>query len=408
VRRIGGRAAQTAVFARAASRYWLGVFPQVCRELARWRARAGRIEDPVVQRLALEALGKRGNIEGAAAFAAFVPRARRGAVVRALVAYQAAYNHADLLAEQPSEDPVGEGRRLHAALLLALDTGAAQPDHDHRGRREDGAVARHDGDEPRALRDDGGYLRELTAACRAELVTLPSYPAVAEPARRAAARIVCFQSMTLGRLPRERAALERRACACVPPGTGLRWWEAAAAAGSSLLVHALIAAAAEPTVDPRELAALERAHFPWIGALHSLLDSLVDEAEDAQTGQLSLVGCYPAADEAAHRLGALAAQAMRHARELPHGRRQALLVAAIAGFYLSAPEASAANALPVTRAVLEEIGGLARPTLLIFRARRVASGSRRHSGAGFHTRGVLSPRHRSASRTELPPRLRRT
>jgi len=383
-----GGAALAAVFTAAALRYWGIVFPRVRSELGRQRARAERIADPVLQRLALQALDKQANVEGAAAFAAFAPRASRAPAIRALTAFQLAYDYVDLLAEQPCRDPVANARRLHSALLLALDPGAPHPDYyEHFPRRA-----------------DGGYLQELLEGCREALAALPSHAAVAAPARRAAERIVAFQSLSLGgrggadadprpgsggpRVADGRAcggapagalrdgldALRRCAREQTPPGSGLRWWETAAAGGSSLGALALIAAAAEPNLDPRELAQVEDAYFPWIGACHSLLDSLVDREEDARIGQLSLIGCYADADEAAARLGAIAARSMRHARELPAGHAHAVLFAATAGFYLSNPKAAAPEHLPVRRAIRKVLGPLARPTLLVFALRRRLGG----------------------------------
>jgi len=99
------------------------------RELVTWRVHAGQVPDPVLRELALQALRKRGNMLGAALFAVLAPRGRRSEVVRALVAFQSAYNYLDTLAEQPSADPVGNGRRLHSALLLALEPGAGRRDY---------------------------------------------------------------------------------------------------------------------------------------------------------------------------------------------------------------------------------------------------------------------------------------
>ena len=75
--------------------------------------------------------------------------------------------------------------------------------------------------------------------------------------------------------------------------------------------------------------------------MHSLLDSVVDEGEDAEIGQLSLVGCYACAPDAAERMGWLAARAMSSARELAGGSAHAVIVAGMAGYYLSALGAGA-------------------------------------------------------------------
>ncbi len=339
------RVALAGTFTGAAARYWVTIFPHVCREVAHWRRRAGAIPDPVLRGLAVDAFGKRGNIEGAAACAVFAPRARRAAVVRALVAVQSAYNYADLLSEQPSGDPVANARRLHEALLVALDPAASHLDYY----------------EHQSLGDDGGYLAELLDASRAAVRTLPSYPVVATAARTAAERIVAFQSLSLG----ERSdALEAWARELTPACSELAWWETAAAGGSSVGVHVLIAHAGEPALDASDVAAIEHAYFPWIGGLHSLLDSVVDEREDAETGQLSLIRSYETRARAAQRIGWIARRAVVAARGLPGARRHAVVMAGMVGYYASAARE------PVLAGAVEAVGPLARPTLLVFGLRR--------------------------------------
>jgi tetraprenyl-beta-curcumene synthase len=348
-----GRIGLTTAFAGAARRYWLGVFPRVCTERRRREARAAQIPDALLQRVVLDALRKWGNIEGATAFAAFAPARRRAAAARAMGCFQAAYNYLDMLTELPNTDPEANGRLLHRALLVALDPDAQHLDyyeHHH-------------------LHDDGGYLAETVDECRGALAELPSYAAVAPAARRAAERIVAFQSCNTGEVQADYFALERWARAATPPGTGLRWWETAASGGSSLGVYALICAAAQPRVDEAEIAAIEQAYFPWIGALHSLLDNLVDVAEDYATGQRSLVGCYASSLDAATRMRLLAERSLQAAAELPGGQGHQLILAAMASFYLSTSEASAPAARPVARAVLEALGEPAQLSMFVFRSR---------------------------------------
>lgn len=352
-----GRPLLLGAFASAAVRYWLTVFPRVTLELRRWRRSASRIADPELRRLALASLGKRGNMEGAAAFATFVPWRLRGVVIRALVAFQAIYNYADILAEQPTDEPVQNARALHQALLVALDRSRRAPV---------GRSAVHHAP-PTAGRAGADYLAELIAACETASWQLPSYGAVAATVSTAAERIVAFQSLSLGKGGELESWAEDQGW-----GISFSWWEVAAAAGSSLPVHALIAAAASPELPAADVAAIEAAYFPCIGALHSLLDSLVDEHEDAATGQLRLLECYPSRPQAAEGLERLAADALQAARGLPRGSDHALLVTAMACSYLAAPEASAGGAAGVSRRVTASLGALARPMLLVFKLRRLA------------------------------------
>ena len=346
------------VFVGAAGRYWLSVCPQLGRELRHWRVRASQIPDPRLRRLALSTQRvERGNLEGAAAFAVLVPGAQRARAVRALVAFQATYDYVDTLAEQPSADPVANGRQLHLALLSALDPGAvAHPDY----------YAHH------CEGQDNGYIREMIEACRDSLAALPSYAAVAEPARRVATRMVAYQSLNHGGAGERHRALARWARGVTPAGSGLRWWEAAAAASSSLTVFALIAAAAKPALSTSESAATHEAYFPWIGALHILLDSLIDRAQDVEEGHHSLIEHYPSLRETADRLGWIALRAMGAARRLPDGPQHTLIVAAMASFYLSAQGRSSADRELAEAGVLDAMGAAAAPTMAVFAARRRA------------------------------------
>jgi len=358
---IRERVALAIAFLDAALRYWLTVFPRASRGISHWQRRAAQIPDPTLRRLGIDSLRERSNIEGAAAFATFAPRAHRAAVVHALVAFQAAYNYADLLSEQPHTNAIANGHRLHEALPAALeatsDPRTPQPDY----------YALH------PQRDDGGYLRELVATTRAAISTLPSFPAVAGSARTAAERIVVFQSLNVGTEQGDHVALAEWARERTPAGTELQWWEVAAAAGSSLGVHVLIAAAAEGRLQGEEVIALDCAYFPWIGALHSLLDNLVDREEDVRTDQPSLVSHYASPAQAADRMRMLAAESVSRARSLPRGRRHLLILAAMAGNYLSNPEAGTPDLSDVAHSVLETIGDLAKPTLFVFRLRRLLS-----------------------------------
>jgi tetraprenyl-beta-curcumene synthase len=362
--RVARGTALAAGFTGAARRYWLGVFPRVCREVEHWRRQAAEIPDPVLRRLALENLrSERLNLDGAAAFAAFVPGGRRSAVVRAQVAFQAAYDYVDTLAEQPSDDPVRNGDRLHRALRAALDPGAPRIDYYEHHR----------------YREDGGYLVNLIERCRRALHELPSYAAVAAPAIGAAARIVSYQSLNLAESRGGHGALERWARARTPPGSDLRWWETAASAGSSLGVFVLIAAAAERAVRAQDASAIAAAYFPWIGSLHTLLDSLIDRHEDAVAGQCSLLDYYSSPEEAAARMALLAGESLRRARALPRGGEHALVLAGMTSHYLSMPAASLPDALPAARSVLAAMGGLAVPTMLVMGARHMASSSAAHT-----------------------------
>jgi tetraprenyl-beta-curcumene synthase len=361
-----GGVALAGAFAVTAARHLLTVLPVARHELAQWHARAAHIPSASLRRTASLALSKRGNIEGAALFATLAPGARRRETVRALVAFQSAYNYLDALSELPSEDPVANGHRLHQALLVVL-----QPEVPHLDYYAHNPA-----------RDDGGYLVSILDACRHALAGLPSYPPLAATAQRAAQRIVDFQALNLGEGQGGHSALRRWATAATPHGSDLEWWETAAGAGSSLAVHALIAAAAtDPrrdgsngrALDPFGARTLDCAYFPWTGALHTLLDSLVDRREDSLGGCRCLLDNYRSGAHAASRLGELAAQAQDCVACLPDPRQHQVVMTAMCSYYLSAPECKTAEGRAIAGSVAEVLGPLLTPALALFRARRAAA-----------------------------------
>jgi tetraprenyl-beta-curcumene synthase len=189
----------------------------------------------------------------------------------------------------------------------------------------------------------------------------------------AAARIVEFQSLNLGERQGDYDGLERWAREQTPRDSGLRWWGSAAACGSSLGVHALIGLAAQPRPSRERIAAVAAAYHPWIGALHSLLDSLVDIDEDRREGQRNLLSYYACSDQASARLAQLAERAREQARNLADARHHEVILAAMTSHYLAAPTARAREARSIARAVADAAGPLTKSALCLFRAARIAS-----------------------------------
>ncbi len=357
--RAGARLAERLELARVFSdtvlRYLLLVLPLVSRELSHWRAKAAEIPSPSLRRSAAEALAKRGNIEGAALFATLAPASQRRSTVRALVAFQTAYNYLDALSELPSEDPISNGEQLHQALLSALHPGAPRPDY---------YAYNADG-------NDGGYLDALVDACREAFARLPSHAAAAPRAHGAAARIVQFQALNLSEAQGGHRTLRRWAKDVSRPGSGLAWWETAAASGSSLAVHALIATAAHADLDASHARQIESAYFPSLGALHSLLDSLVDRAEDRKNGQRSLLDYYGSPRDAATRLAALARTARGAVQQLPNPHAHRVILTAMCSYYLSAHECDTTEGRTITDALTDALGMPLNLAILMFRSRRL-------------------------------------
>lgn len=351
------------LFAAAAHRYWLQVFPAARatkRELLR---RAESIPDPLLREDALVSHRDKGsNSEGLAALAILAPAPRRREVARSLVAYQLMLDYLDCVSERPTEDPFGNGSRLHCAFEVALDPDASHSDYY--------ALA--------PSGEDDGYLRALIDTCRSPLRTLPSFPAARRSLLRQAR--LCCESQALNHaqrfVPLEQRLAEWAEGIGVEAGVEgeLKWWElVGAAAASSLAVGALLALAATPGRTSIDAEAVEAAYFPWASGLNALLDSLVDLDEDPDGA--SHLRRYESLEAGAERLGAIASCARERVSRLPRGDWHEAVFAAMGAHYLSQPEAWVGDRRLVSRSVLEGLGPLARPALGVHLLRQRGKGS---------------------------------
>lgn len=291
--------------------------PEATDELRRWRRRACAVPDPHLRRDAEYALAsKRTHADGAALFSV-LPKRRDCNLLRLLVTYETILDYLDEVSERhPTE---ANGRELHRALIDALDPGAGVADY-----------YRH-----HPQHDDAGYLLALVEACRRRCLALPSLTDVRPFLTRELERT---QVLALNHLaaPADRdAALAGWAHAEFPEEQALEWYELSAAASASLVVHSLIALAAETDVTKSALEATRAAYWPWTSLATAMLDSFVDQLDDDAAGAHSYIAHYPTQADATARLSLAFDRAFRAALEAPRGHRHAVIVAAMIAMYLS-------------------------------------------------------------------------
>jgi len=341
----------------ANARYWTTVAPKVRGELARWRARAERIEDPGVRAVALRALREEGfAAEVAATLATLTPPRRRAAALRAIVALEVMYDYLDALTELPTPDPLGNGRVLFKAFTDALDP-KADLDDDHYRHNPAGS--------------DGGYLHELATTVKQTLATLPAAGTLAPAMQRAAAR--CAEAEVLTHVAALTGGSQAETWAKqTANGSGLQWREYLAGAASSVLaIHALIALAGDARTTPEQAEPIDDAYLA-LGVLSTMLDSVVDYEQDAADGTLAYINHYDDRAELAERLSVVAQEAARRARDAPASAHHLMTLAGVAAYYTSAPSASSELARPVTRRLQRELRPLITPTLAVMRGWRLA------------------------------------
>ena len=293
------------------------------RELERWTAAARRIPDGELRKQALASLSmKRFHCIGGAVFALLAPARRRSGLVPLIVALQTISDYLDNLCDRSTSMDPGDFRQLHLAMMEAVDP--ALPLSDYYALR--------------AERDDGGYLRGLVEACRGAVAQLPAYGAV-KPYVRELVEMYAELQVRKHIRPREREQAllswweEHRAA-----HPELRWNEFAAATGSTLGMFCLFAAAADEGTDEAAARQLKDAYFPYVCALHILLDYLIDAEEDRIGGDLNFCGYFTGAADAAARIAGAAEEARRRVGRLKDATFHAMIVEGLFALYLTDPK----------------------------------------------------------------------
>jgi cytochrome P450 len=330
----------------------------VSHEVERWRAHACLIPERQLRDDALCALEtKRANIDGAALFWT-LPTARSPALLRTLVAYEAAADYLDCTSERAAHVGVENGLQLHEALVDALDP--ARPPTDY---------YRH-----HPWKHDGGYLRRLVEECRAGTYELPSWGAVRPFALEAARKAMVLPLNHEPETAARDGALHDWVSIHVEDQEELAWFEWSGGASAWLTILALLALAADPGRTGEEAALVYDAYLPWISLTGTMLDSYGDAVTDTTFGDHSYIAHYRTRLHATARLHELVKQALRSAAALPEGERHVALTSAMVAMYLSKQSTRTRDKKRDTRHLIKTAGATPRVLTPVLRTWRAIHG----------------------------------
>jgi tetraprenyl-beta-curcumene synthase len=325
----------------------------VSHELHAWRLQARAIPDAQLREDALSSLvTKRTHADGAALFT-ILPRRRDPRLLRVLVAYEVILDYLDNVHERSAG--YANGCQLHMALIEALDP-----------ERELSDYYRH-----HLWHDDGGYLRTLVETCRADCARLPGYARVRASLCRETTRALVLAINHDADPVRRDEGLKRwaeRECQGYPEAS---WFELSSAASASLTIHALLALASEAVRSEREIEAVRAVYFPWVSATSTMLDSYVDQVEDASNDGHSYMAHYPSSGLAARRMGEMVERSAFGVRRLRNGHRHAVIAGCMVAMYLSKDSARVPSIMPTTTALAKAGGSLTKALLPVLRLWRI-------------------------------------
>ena len=303
-------------------RFLRRVVPHARLELDGIRSLARSIGDDALREEALASIdAKAYHVAGGCILATFLPPAKARAYVELIAPLESIYDYLDNLCDRHPGVIAEAYPVLHQAIADALDPYAAPRNYYALGPCE----------------GDNGYLLRLVTRVQRSLRRVQGHEALLPVFGEAAA--LYGEMQTYKHYPpgeRERACrqwFERRRDART---NDLEWFEFACAAGSQFQVYA-------PLYElfagrPDAIGAAYGAHFPAIAALHVLLDSYIDQSEDAEHGELNFVAAYGGDARLRDRVAYLAARAMKSFAALPDRAPHRFVLRVMTLFYLTHPK----------------------------------------------------------------------
>lgn len=302
-------------------RFLVHVVPLAKAALARLQHLADRIPDDELRRQALSSLhAKAYHVAGACILATFLPSEAREHYVEIVAPLESIYDFLDCLCDRHPQTPPEAFRQLHQALADALDPAA--PLHEYYLYGPPG--------------DDGDYLATLVRRVRRALRRLSDHELLLPYAREAVHLYTETQTYKhLGENEREPALISWHQRERARRGD-LSWWEFAAATGSQFQVYAPLYTLFCSEFE--RLGDAYRAYFPAFSAIHVLLDSFIDQAEDREHRELNWTECYPSLTALCERLNVLGRRAEEAFAQLPMPRAHVFALRIMALFYLTHPK----------------------------------------------------------------------
>lgn len=303
------------------ARFLRVIVPQARERLADLRTLAEAMPDDRLREQALASIdGKSYHVAGACILATFLPADAARAYIAIVAPLETIYDYLDNLCDRhPEVDPTAYPV-LHRAIADALDPDANPGDYYANG----------------PAGDDGGYLRALVEQTQRGLAALPHHEELLPYFRESA--LLYSQMQTFSHYPSP-----ERELACVrwyeehrDRFKALDWHEFACAAGSQFQVYAPLFVAFDGSPGLAGLA--YDAYFPYVSSLHVMLDSFIDQSEDAAHGELSFTAVYDGARRLRERVAFLAESGRRGFAGLPRPERHRFVLRIMTLFYLTHPK----------------------------------------------------------------------
>jgi tetraprenyl-beta-curcumene synthase len=322
------------------------VLPRAGQYFEVYRGWARAIPNEELRMQALASMGsKQFHADGGSIYV-LLAREQIDQTTRFIVAYQTISDYLDNLCDRSKSLDANDFTCLHTAMIDALEPSVDPWTRNYYAFRED--------------QDDAGYLCRLVEECQNILKSFPNYHLVQSYVThwmRLYSELQTHKHIQ----PEQR---EMRLTEWWQDNKRLSpsffWWEFAAATGSTLGVFVLCALSARTELTNEEVKQIASCYFPWMGALHILLDYLIDQDEDRQGGDLNFVTYYKDEQQMVERIEWVIDQTRERLSKLPDPSFHLLVVQGLLGLYLSDPKALNMASARKLRKICKKYGRVAR------------------------------------------------
>lgn len=303
-------------------RFLRRVVPQASTELDGIAALARAIPDARLRDEALASISAKAyHVAGGCILATFLPDGQARRYVAIVAPLETIYDYLDNLCDRHPDVSPDAYPVLHRAIADALDPNAGT--HDYYALGPPG--------------DDSGYLKRLVTRTQRSLAEIGTNPAL-QTAFTEAAQLY-GEMQTYKHYPasqREGECVAWFARRRDARSRALRWYEFACAAGSQFQVYAPLFV--HLAGYQNSVADTYAAYFPSVAALHVLLDSFIDQAEDRDHGELNFAALYDGPEHLRRRVAEMSGAATRALAGLPRPDEHRFVLRVMALFYLTHPK----------------------------------------------------------------------
>lgn len=309
------------------------VLPAVRREMNQIRKFASHIPDIELKRQALASINsKMFHCQGGAVFA-LLNRQKMNQLIPLIVSFQTISDYLDNLCDRSISLDPEDFRRLHQSMIDAIRPGSQITNY-----------YAYRGDV-----DDGGYLQKLVEQCQILLSQLPNL-AMIQPKLLEWVGLYCDLQVYkhIHKDLREKALLQWWDIH-KENYPELEWQEFAAATGSTLGMFMCFVFASKDSFDHTEFMQFSDAYFPYVCAVHILLDYFIDQEEDRLGGDLNFCNFYDDVPSMLTRMQWVTNQAQLCVSLLPNSRFHGMILEGLLALYLS--DSKVNQQVEVSRAV---------------------------------------------------------